>query len=166
MRKSKGIEGLIETENPNARKQKMNISKRDLAAGNFQKAELSRREREALEADAAERRHWRLTAEGKTEQSQKDQARLAEIRARREASKKKREEEKQAEADRLAAEQLLRSRKEEEVVAAVDEVDKPSKIQIKKMKPTLLKEALKARGLSTQGNKKALQARLLQACGY
>ena len=36
--------------------------------------------------------------------------------------------------------------------------------EIKGMNPNMLKEHLKARGLSTQGNKKALMARLTEAC--
>ena len=35
---------------------------------------------------------------------------------------------------------------------------------IKKMNPSKLKEELKKRGLEIQGNKKALQKRLLAAC--
>jgi hypothetical protein len=35
---------------------------------------------------------------------------------------------------------------------------------IKKMKPPVLKEHLKKRGLSTQGNKNDLSKRLLEAC--
>jgi hypothetical protein len=36
--------------------------------------------------------------------------------------------------------------------------------EIKKMKPPVLKDHLKKRGLSTQGNKNDLCARLLEAC--
>ena len=43
-----------------------------------------------------------------------------------------------------------------------DEDEKLTKIQIKKMKPAELKEALKARGLSIQGNKNDLSARLME----
>lgn len=46
--------------------------------------------------------------------------------------------------------------------AKEDEVPKLTKIQIKKMKPAEIKEALKERGLSIQGNKNDLTARLLE----
>lgn len=162
--KSKGVQGLIETANPNAKKKKQNISAKDLAAGNFEKAQLSRREREIFEAEAAQRRHWKATAEGKTEQAKKDMKRLAEMRAKREAAKKKREEEAQAEAKRQ--EEQAARKAQSEASAGSDDLETPSKIQIKKMKPNAIKEHLKARGLSTQGNKKTIQARLLEACGY
>jgi hypothetical protein len=42
-----------------------------------------------------------------------------------------------------------------------DEEDKLTKMQIKKMKPGDLKDALKERGLSIQGNKNDLSARLM-----
>ena len=40
------------------------------------------------------------------------------------------------------------------------------KVTIKKMKPAIMKEHLKTLGLSTQGNKKTLEKRLLEACGH
>jgi len=42
------------------------------------------------------------------------------------------------------------------------EIPKLTKIEIKKMKPTQMKDALKERGLEIQGNKNALLARLLE----
>ena len=47
--------------------------------------------------------------------------------------------------------------------AVKKEIKKLSKIEIKKMKPPQLKDALKERGLSTQGNKKELIKRLTEA---
>ena len=44
------------------------------------------------------------------------------------------------------------------------EIPKLEKRKVKAMKPTQLKEELKLRGLSTQGNAKALLARLLETC--
>ena len=49
-----------------------------------------------------------------------------------------------------------------EAAAAKDEDEKLTKMQIKKMKPADLKSALKERGLSIQGNKNDLQARLIE----
>jgi hypothetical protein len=46
--------------------------------------------------------------------------------------------------------------------AGPKEEEKLTKVAIKKMKPPELKEALKERGLSTQGNKNDLTARLLE----
>jgi len=42
------------------------------------------------------------------------------------------------------------------------EIPKLSKIEIKKMKPALMKEALKERNLDIQGNKNALTTRLIE----
>ena len=47
-----------------------------------------------------------------------------------------------------------------------DDEDIPTKIEIKKMKPTMLKELLKRRGESSQGSKKELLKRALKSCGY
>lgn len=46
--------------------------------------------------------------------------------------------------------------------AGPKEEAKLTKVAVKKMKPPELKEALKERGLSTQGNKNDLMARLLE----
>ena len=67
----------------------------------------SRREREAMEAQAAKERYWKLQMAGKTDQAKADLARLAKIRAEREAAaaarKAEMEEKKQA-AEKKAAE--------------------------------------------------------------
>ena len=42
------------------------------------------------------------------------------------------------------------------------DIPKLTKIEIKKMKPAQMKEALKERGLEIQGNAKTLTARLLE----
>jgi len=57
--------------------------------------ELTRREREALEAAAAKERYWKLQEAGKTDQARADLARLSIIRKEREEKAKQR----QAEAD-------------------------------------------------------------------
>ncbi|KAG8689269.1 hypothetical protein FRC11_003477 [Ceratobasidium sp. 423] len=69
--------------------------------------ELSRREREAKEKKEAEDRYWKLHMQGKTDKAKSDMARLAKIRAEREAAAAKRKqeaEEKTAEAEKKAAE--------------------------------------------------------------
>ena len=167
-KRPKGIAAILglETENANSKKKKNTLSKADAAAGNFQKATLSRREREIFEKEAADRALYKATAAGETEQAKKDMARLAEMKKRREAKKAKRLAEKQAaeEAERE------RERAAAEAQAGGDDSDSDdevlTKIEIKKMKPPQIKERLKKKGLSTQGNKKAIMDRLLKAYGY
>ncbi|KAI0742785.1 casein kinase substrate phosphoprotein PP28-domain-containing protein [Daedaleopsis nitida] len=52
--------------------------------------ELSRREREEKEKKEAKERYWKLHAQGKTDEAKSDLARLAKIRAEREAAQAKR----------------------------------------------------------------------------
>ncbi|XP_043535438.1 pdgfa associated protein 1a [Chiloscyllium plagiosum] len=90
--KKKGVEGLIEIENPNRVVQKnKKITALDLNPPN---RELSRREREEIEKQQARERYMKLHLEGKTEQARADLARLAIIRKQREDAAKKRESEK------------------------------------------------------------------------
>eukprot|EP00897_Mesotaenium_endlicherianum_P010759 jgi/Mesen1/9711/ME000069S09117 len=92
-RKKKGVQGLIQTENPNAaRKSSIKVNQADASAP----SELSRREREELQKQAAKERYQKLQEQGKTEQAAKDLERLALIRRQREEAAKKREEEKTA----------------------------------------------------------------------
>ncbi|XP_027347043.1 28 kDa heat- and acid-stable phosphoprotein-like [Abrus precatorius] len=91
--KTKGIQGVIEIENPNLVKPK-NLKARDVDVGKT--TELSRREREEIEKQRAHERYMRLQEQGKTEQARKDLERLALIRQQREEAAKKREEEKAA----------------------------------------------------------------------
>jgi len=80
--------------NPNRTVGRMKIS--DLNAPR----EMTRKEREAKEKVEAKERYMKLHVQGKTEQAQKDLARLTKIRAEREAAQAKRK----AEADAKAAE--------------------------------------------------------------
>lgn len=57
-------------------------------------SQLSRREREALEAQQARERYLKLHAEGKTEEARSDLARLAIVREQREAERARKEAEK------------------------------------------------------------------------
>lgn len=58
-------------------------------------SQLSRREREALEAQQARERYMKLHAEGKTDEARSDLARLAIIREQREAERARKQAEKE-----------------------------------------------------------------------
>lgn len=99
--KAKGVQGLIEIENPNRQQKKVaeKVTKVNVNAPGASTAGLSRREREQLEQQNAAAHYQKLHAEGKTEQARADLARLAIIKqhraeaaARREAEKKEKEE--------------------------------------------------------------------------
>ncbi|XP_062382129.1 pdgfa associated protein 1a [Sardina pilchardus] len=89
--KRKGVEGLIEIENPNRVSQK---SKKVAEVDVNTPRELSRREREEIEKQQAKERYMKLHLEGKTDQARADLARLAIIKKQREDAAKKREEQK------------------------------------------------------------------------
>ncbi|XP_055348433.1 28 kDa heat- and acid-stable phosphoprotein-like [Paramacrobiotus metropolitanus] len=87
--KTKGVEGLIEIENPNrvvAKSKKIADITLESAA-----PQLSRREREEIEKEKNRQLQEKLRAEGKTEQARADLARLALIRQEREQAAKRRE---------------------------------------------------------------------------
>lgn len=87
--KKRGVESLIEIENPNRVSQKSKkVAELDVSAPR----ELSRREREEIEKQQAKERYMKLHLEGKTEQARADLARLAIIKKQREEAAKKREE--------------------------------------------------------------------------
>lgn len=95
--KNKGVQGLIEIENPNraVKKSAEKVTKINVNAAGTSKPELSRREREELEKQRAQAHYQKLHTEGKTDQARADLARLAIIKqhraeaaARREAEKK------------------------------------------------------------------------------
>ncbi|KAI1319676.1 hypothetical protein EDD11_003370 [Mortierella claussenii] len=64
--------------------------------------EMSRREREAAEREAAKQRHWKLHLEGKTDEAKADMARLAIIRKQREEAAAKRLAEAKAKEEAMA----------------------------------------------------------------
>lgn len=94
VRKPKGVGGLIEVNNPN-RNRKANKKVTELDSNT--EVTLSRREREEIEKQQAQQRYQKLQAEGKTEQAQRDLARLAIIRKQREEAAKKKEDVKKGE---------------------------------------------------------------------
>ncbi|XP_068664437.1 uncharacterized protein [Aristolochia californica] len=97
--KKKGIQGLIEVQNPNLVKPK-NVKARNVDTERT--TELSRREREELEKQRAHERYMRLQEQGKTDQAKKDLERLSLIRQQRADAAKKREEEKAAKEQKKA----------------------------------------------------------------
>ncbi|XP_011701367.1 PREDICTED: 28 kDa heat- and acid-stable phosphoprotein-like [Wasmannia auropunctata] len=91
--KAKGVENLIQVENPN-RVQKKTKKLSQLNQSLEAKPELSRREREQLEKQRAYANYQKLHAAGKTDEARADLARLAIIKQQREEAAKRREEEK------------------------------------------------------------------------
>ncbi|XP_026686015.1 28 kDa heat- and acid-stable phosphoprotein [Diaphorina citri] len=94
--KAKGVEKLIDVENPNrvVKKNKKLSTLNEVVKGPTTAPELSRREREEIEAQKATAHYQKLHAEGKTEQARADLARLAIIKQQRAEAAKRREEEK------------------------------------------------------------------------
>ncbi|BDD63258.1 hypothetical protein MAP00_008173 [Monascus purpureus] len=81
-------------------------------------SQLSRREREAIEAQQARERYMKLHAEGKTEEARADLARLALVRERREAERARKEAEKEEKAEREKARAEAREREMQQHLAA------------------------------------------------
>ncbi|KAF9360140.1 hypothetical protein BGX26_010386 [Mortierella sp. AD094] len=72
--------------------------------------EMSRKEREAAEKEAAKQKYWKLHQEGKTDQAKADMARLAVIRQKREEAAAQRLAEAQARDEAAAAKAEARKR--------------------------------------------------------
>jgi hypothetical protein len=137
---------------------------------------LTRKQIEQADKERKAAEYRRRHELGLTDEYKRDMAKLAEVRKRRE------EAEKRAKAEKDLQEAMEEERKQK--VAAIGQNDssdseddskkkkksskksvsipKLDKIVIKKMKPTQLKDALKARGLDIQGNAKELTSRLLE----
>lgn len=101
--KAKGVQHLIEVENPNrVVKKEKKVEELKLDDENTQ---LSRREREELEKQKAKVHYQKMHAAGKTSEAKADLARLAIIKKQREDAAKRREEEikAKAEADKAKA---------------------------------------------------------------
>lgn len=86
---------------------------------------LSRREREAIEAQQARERYLKLHAEGKTEEARADLARLAIIREKREAERLRKEAEKEERAERERERLAAREEREKKLREAA--MGKPTK---------------------------------------
>lgn len=138
---------------------------------------MTRKEREKADKERKAAEYRRRHELGLTDEYKRDMAKLAEVRARREASESraKMEEEtsKALEEERKKAAAAARAmheddsddddKKKKKTKSSKKDKDMPKldKIAIKKMKPSQMKEALKLRGLEIQGNAKALTQRLL-----
>lgn len=179
-----------EDDNDDETEAPVTVNAQKLPGGENAEPQMSRREREALEAARRkadyERRHLAL----ETEQAQADMARLAIVRQRREEARLKREAEGRApgysqygvESDdeeggppkpkaTPAAPVVLSEAQEKKKAAALASTDESQSDQlpilkamdIKKMSADALKDHLKARKLDIQGQKKDLIKRL---CDY
>ncbi|XP_037060643.1 28 kDa heat- and acid-stable phosphoprotein-like [Peromyscus leucopus] len=94
--KQKGVEGLIDIENPNLVAQTTKkVTQLDLDGPK----ELSRREQEEIEKQKAKERYMKLHLAGKTEQAKADLSRLAIIRKQQEEAARKKEEGRKAKDD-------------------------------------------------------------------
>ncbi|MBN3306867.1 HAP28 protein, partial [Amia calva] len=92
--KRRGLEGLIDIENPNRVTQKTKkVTQLELEGPR----QLSRKEREEIEKQKAKERYMKMHLAGKTEQAKADLARLAIIRKQREDAARKKEEERKGE---------------------------------------------------------------------
>ncbi|XP_007498505.1 28 kDa heat- and acid-stable phosphoprotein [Monodelphis domestica] len=104
--KRKGVEGLIDIENPNRIGQTTKkVTQLDLDGPK----ELSRREREEIEKQKAKERYMKMHLAGKTEQAKADLARLAIIRKQREEAARKKEEERKAKDDATVSGKRMQS---------------------------------------------------------
>ncbi|KAG7210425.1 hypothetical protein KM043_011957 [Ampulex compressa] len=92
--KAKGVENLIQVENPNRVQKKAKKLSQLNESLDTSKTELSRREREQLEKQRAYANYQKLHAAGKTDEARADLARLAIIKQQREEAAKRREDEK------------------------------------------------------------------------
>lgn len=173
-RKPKGLEGIIEIDNPNTQRGSGMLKIKDLASG-VAPEQMTRKQREEAEKAAKAAAYRKRHEMGLTEEYKRDMAKLNEVRKRRELSEAKAKAQKDFE-NSLEEE---RKKKAKEAGATVDDsedkkkksskkkskdndIPKLDKIAIKKMKPAKLKESLKARGLDIQGNAKTLTERLLE----
>ncbi|GMI54637.1 hypothetical protein ScalyP_jg4797 [Parmales sp. scaly parma] len=160
--KPKGLEGIIETANPNAIKAVHGIKIKDM--DKTAAAPMSRKEREAKEKEEAAERYRKKHALGLTEEYRTDMAKLNEVKARRAKQQEARDEKEALEVAQMEAAKLNSAKKDNQKEKKTKDdgaIPTLTKIQIKKMKPKVLKEALQERKLDIQGNAKALTDRLL-----
>ncbi len=177
-KKKSTTEGLIKTANPNA-PQKQHLKMSQLGDA---KPELTRREREELDRQRRAAAYAKKHAAGQTDEAKADLERLRAAKARREAAeashKKETEEEARQKALAKAQMEMMQGAQTLDKVGTqlakdlgkgsfFEVADEPppklDKRKVKKMKPAQLKEELKLRGLSIQGNAKELVARLTEA---
>ncbi|CAI5734664.1 unnamed protein product [Peronospora destructor] len=150
--KKVGFAAIAQIKNPNSKKSSSKVMKAKDMDENAAPQELSRREREAMEKERAAAYYLKKHLAGETDEAKKDLARLAEVKRRREEAEKRKEEEEAAAAERV---------KGDKKVHVKDNDDPLDARAIKALKPAILKEKLKERDLSTQGQKKELIQRLI-----
>ncbi|RHY04159.1 hypothetical protein DYB37_005188 [Aphanomyces astaci] len=149
--KPKGVAGIIQVQNPNFASTKA-IKAKDIDP-NAEAQPLTRREREAIEKEAKAANYMKRHLAGQTDEAKRDIRRLEEVKKRREdaALRKKQEEEAAAELAKKAAKVSVKGGDDEALDARA----------IKALKPNALKDHLKERGLSIQGQKNDLIQRLI-----
>ena len=81
-------------------------------------SQLSRREREAVQAQQARERYLKLHAEGKTDEARADLARLAIIREQREAERARKQAEKEEKEEQAREKAALTKEREDKMRAA------------------------------------------------
>ncbi|RLN79434.1 hypothetical protein BBJ28_00016241 [Nothophytophthora sp. Chile5] len=170
--KKVGFAAIAKTQNPNAKKKANKVMKAKDMDADAAPQQLSRREREAIEKERAAAHYLKKHLAGETDEAKKDLARLAEVKRRREEAEQRKQEE---EAGASAAEREKSKKKVEvkddgELLGECSRMlrvacaypDEPLDARaIKQLKPAVLKEKLKERDLSTQGQKKDLIQRLI-----
>ncbi|KAG1699072.1 hypothetical protein DVH05_014443 [Phytophthora capsici] len=151
-KKKVGFAAIAKTQNPNSKKKANKVMKAKDMDGNAAPQQLSRREREAIEKERAAAYYLKKHLAGETDEAKKDLARLAEVKRRREEAEQRKKEEEAAAAEREKAKKKVQVKDDDEPLDAR---------AIKALKPAVLKEKLKERDLSTQGQKKELIQRLI-----
>ncbi|KAF4321147.1 hypothetical protein BBO99_00004387 [Phytophthora kernoviae] len=151
-KKKVGFAAIAKTKNPNAKKSANKVMKAKDMDGDAAPQQLSRREREAIEKERSQAYYLKKHLAGETDEAKKDLARLKEVKRRREEADQRKKEEEDAAAERE------KSKKKVEVKDNDEPLDARA---IKALKPGVLKEKLKERKLSTQGQKKELIQRLI-----
>ncbi|OWY99166.1 hypothetical protein PHMEG_00029884 [Phytophthora megakarya] len=151
-KKKVGFAAIAKTQNPNSKKKANKVMKAKDMDGNAAPQELSRREREAIEKERAAAYYMKKHLAGETDEAKKDLARLKEVKRRREEAEQRKKEEEAAAAEREKNKKKVEVKDDEEPLDAR---------AIKALKPAVLKDKLKERKLSTQGQKKELIQRLI-----
>uniref|UniRef100_M4C539 SAP domain-containing protein n=1 Tax=Hyaloperonospora arabidopsidis (strain Emoy2) TaxID=559515 RepID=M4C539_HYAAE len=150
--KKVGFAAIAKKQNPNSSKPSSKVMKAKDMDATSAPQQLSRREREAIEKERAEAYYLKKHLAGETDEAKKDLARLAEVKRRREEAEQRKQDEEAAAAERSKGKKTVQ----------VQDNDEPLDARaIKALKPAALKEKLKERDLSAQGQKKELVQRLL-----
>ncbi|CAI5740841.1 unnamed protein product [Hyaloperonospora brassicae] len=147
-----GFAAIAKRQNPNAKKPSSKVMKAKDMDASAAPQQLSRREREAIEKERAEAYYLKKHLAGETDEAKKDLARLAEVKRRREEAEQRKQDEEAAAAERAKSGKTVQVKDDDEPLDAR---------AIKALKPAALKEKLKERDLSTQGQKKELVQRLI-----